>query len=321
MATKKRENKMKYNHLKHITSAFITLAIVLFAHSAWAKGKKIRVVTSTPDLAAITMAIGGEHVEVTSLARHTEDPHYVDPRPSHIVKLNKADLLVVNGLELEVGWLPGLVVQARNKNIQAGAQGYLDASSVVKLLQVPTQAIDRSQGDIHPGGNPHFTYDPRRALNIAAAVEKKLAALDPDHKKDYAKNNESFSSDLGTVIKTYEDKFAKLSSEQKQVVTYHASTIYISDWLGLKEVMQVEPKPGIAPNPKHIATVLTAMRKQNVHLIFQESFYPKKASQKLAQLAKGDLVVIPGGTNVSDGQTYIKRIKTMADAIYKAASK
>lgn len=280
----------------------------------------LKIVATTPDLAALALAIGDTHVEVTALASATEDPHYVDPRPSHVLKLNKADLLVVNGLELEVGWLPGLVVQARNKNIQQGAQGYFDASTVVELLQVPTIAIDRAQGDIHPGGNPHYTHDPRRARDIVKALAKRLAKLDPAHEDDYAANARNLVKQLEELADDYQKKFAKLSSTQRQVVTYHASTIYISDWLGLDEVMQVEPKPGIAPNPKHVAAVLKTMRTREVRLIFQESYYPKKASKKLAQLAKGELVVIAGATRIDKGETYIERVQKMADAILKAAS-
>lgn len=304
-----------------LAACLMMLCTLALPTSASASGGDVKIVATTPDLAALALAIGKEHVEVTALASPTEDPHYVDPRPSHVLKLNKADLLLVNGLELEVGWLPELVVQARNKKIQQGAPGYFDASTVVKLLQVPTTAIDRAQGDIHPGGNPHYTHDPRRARDIVIALSKRLAELDPAHEDDYASNAKELSTKLEEVATSYQEKFSKLSKTQRQVVTYHASTIYISDWLGLDEVMQVEPKPGIAPNPKHIAAVLKTMRTREIRLIFQESFYPKKASKKLAQLASGELVVIAGGTRIDKGETYIERVTKMADAIFEAASK
>lgn len=296
------------------------LALLVTTTSAWAK-PSLKVVTSTSDLAAIVAAVGGERVEVTSLAKPTEDPHYVDPRPSHALKLNKADLLVVNGLQLEIGWLPGLIVQARNEAIQQGSQGYLDASTVVELLQVPTQAIDRSQGDVHPGGNPHYTPDPRRGKVIARALSKRLAALDPKGKSYYEGRLGELEEALDEVSERYQKKFAALPAEKRRVVTYHASTIYISDWLGLKELIQVEPKPGISPNPKHIARVLTTMREQGARVIFQESFYPSKASAQLAELAKGEVVLIAGGTDITSGESYVQRVEKMAQAIYAAVSR
>lgn len=309
---------------RHILPLLVLVATLLWTTQAMAK--TIKVVTSTPDLAALTVAVGGERVKVTSLARHTEDPHYVDAKPSHVIKLNKADLLLVNGLELEVGWLPGLITQARNEAILPGASGsgvsgYLDASTVVELMQVPTQAIDRSQGDVHPGGNPHYLHDPRRALVVADAITTRLIKLDPKGKEAYAKNLKTFKKDLNEAMEGIDKKFSTLSSDKKKVVTYHASTIYISDWLGLTEVIQVEPKPGIAPTPKHVARVLKAMRSHTARVIFQESYYPRKTSNKLAELAKGEVVVIAGGTDISDGETYIARTKAMADAIYAALSR
>lgn len=288
--------------------------------AAWAAGK-VKVVCTLPDLAAIASAVGGDRVVVTALARPSEDPHYVDARPSHIIKLNKADLLVVNGLQLEVGWLPNLLTRARNGKIQPGAPGYLDASTVVDLMQIPTMRIDRSMGDIHPGGNPHYTFDPRRAISIARAVGGVLARIDPSSSAQYEARAAAFIAQLEALARKHRARFAKLPADRRRVVTYHASTIYLTDWLGLTEVIQVEPKPGIAPNPQHVARVLKTMRARGAKVIIQEEFYPRKVSAKLTELAGGELVVIQGGARVGDGQTYVQRIDAMAEKIHAAFKK
>src|SRR5688572_16539722 len=161
-----------------------------------------RVVATTPDLAALVRAVGGDLVEVTSLSSASQDPHYVDPRPSLLIPLSKADLLVVNGLQLEAGWLPPLVTNARNTRIQPGSDGYLDASQYVQKLEVPASA-DRSQGDIHPGGNPHFTFDPRAAKHVVAAIAERLARIDPDHAGDYRESSAAFTAELDRIAEKW----------------------------------------------------------------------------------------------------------------------
>ena len=288
--------------------------------AAWAQSR-VKVVTTLPDLAAIAGAVGGERVEAEALARPGEDPHYVDARPSHIVTLNRADLLIVNGLELEVGWLPNLVRRARNADINVGGKGYLDASSVVELMQVPRGKVDRSQGDIHPGGNPHFLLDPRRGAAIARAVGKKLAAIDPKHADTYKRRAQALATKLEALAKRQQARFAKLPKEQRAVVSYHASMPYLLDWLGLDEVAQIEPKPGIPPNPRHTARVLKTMKAKGVRVVLQESYYPTKVGQTLSKLARGTLVVIPGGADHAGGQSYEGRMEKIADALFDALKK
>ena len=301
-----------------LAALIISSLLLAGVPAAWAAGGEVKVVTTLPDLAAIARAVGGDRVEAVALARPSEDPHYVDARPSYIVTLNRADVLIVNGLELEVGWLPNLVRRARNPAINVGGRGYLDASTAVELLQVPKGKVDRSQGDIHPGGNPHFLLDPRRGAAIARAIAARLAAVDPEHAAGYQKRGATLAAKLEALALKQRSRFARLPKARRAVVSYHASMPYLLDWLGLDEVAQIEPKPGIPPNPRHTARVLKLMKARKVGVVLQESFYPRKVGQTLSKLAGGTLVVLPGGADLSAGQSYEARIQQVADLLYRA---
>lgn len=280
---------------------------------------KVHVTATLPDLAALAREVGGARVEVKSLVPPTQDAHYIDARPSFIITLNKTDLLIHNGLDLEVSWLPSLINNARNSEILLGSRGNLNASSVVKVLQAPRAVVDRTQGDIHPGGNPHFLLDPSRAIPIAQAIAARLMLLDPKGSKEYEKNAKALVQQLTLLHKTQRARFLALPKSKRRIIAYHQSTIYLAQWLGLIEVLHLEPKPGIPPNPQHVARVLVTMREQGVRLIIQESYYPRKTSAKVAQLAKGKLVVVSGGASAT--QTYAQRIKLVTDAIFDAIEK
>lgn len=291
----------------------LTLLALLAPFAAHAE---LKVVATLPDLAAIAREIGGPHVAVTALAPPSQDPHYVDPRPNLILPLNRADLLIVNGLELEVGWLPPLQVAARNGRIQTGGDGYFDASSVVRRLGVPRGKVDRAMGDIHPGGNPHFLLDPRAARQIVAALATRMGKLDPEKADRYRANAADFDRRLAAFAEAQRARFAALPAARRRVVAYHASLIYLFDWLDLDEAETVEPRPGIAPTPAHVARVLSLMKKDGIRVVVQEAYYPKKTSETLARLAGGQVVVLPGGT--PDGTAYLAHLEGIADALYAA---
>ena len=256
-----------------------------------------------------------------SLASHAVDPHYVDPRPSLVLSLNKADLLIVNGLELESSWLDPLVKQARNAKINPGGPGHFIAAKHAVLIDVPTQKIDRAMGDVHPGGNPHFYQDPTSAIAIANALRDRLAALDPTGAATYAKNAETFTQELWRVAKAEALRFARLPESDRRVVSYHKSLGYILRWLNLEAVETVEPRPGVPPNPRHVARVLAAMKKGGISVIVQEDYYPAKTSETLAKLAGGVVVKLPGATNFDGGERYVERVKKAAGRLYDAISK
>ena len=280
----------------------------------------VRVVATTPDLAALVRAVGGDLVDVTSLSSASQDPHYVDPRPSLLIPLSKADLLVVNGLQLEAGWLPPLLTNARNAKIQPGAPGYLDASEHVQRLEVPS-STDRSQGDIHPGGNPHYTFDPRAAHKVVDAIAARLAKIDPDRSSAYLAKATAFSGELDRIAEKWRTEFAKIPKSRRRVVVYHQSLTYLLDWLGIDRVATVEPKPGIPPDPGHVANVLTIMRKTNTPIVLQEGYYQTGPSRTLADLAKGQLVVIPGGTHFEKGEAYTTHVEEIVRLLYDAFNK
>ncbi|MCB9646590.1 MAG: zinc ABC transporter substrate-binding protein [Deltaproteobacteria bacterium] len=305
--------------MRKLTCTLLVLAAVAAAPRA--EAAHLKVAATLGDLAAITHAIGGEHVTVDCLAPPTVDPHYVDPRPSLILLLSKADLLVVNGLDLEAAWLHPLINNSRNADLQIGSNGYLDVSAFVERLQIPTMRIDRSMGDIHPGGNPHFTFDPRRAKPIAAGIAARLALLDPEHAAAFQENLAAFTKQLDHLITVEHERFAKLPAEQRKVVVYHQSLIYVWDWLGIEQVATVEPKPGIPPTPGDVAKVLRLMKATGTHVLVQEDFYQRGPSQTLAQLTKGTLVVVPGTTRYPDGQDYLQHIHEVTDALYAALAK
>lgn len=290
------------------------LALTLFATTPANAGLKI--VATLPDLGAIAKEVAGPDATVDVLASHAENPHYVDARPSHIVKLNKADLLVFNGAQLEAGWLPPLIVQCRNPSVQAGGAGHFDASQHVALTG--RGVSDRSKGDVHPSGNPHFTADPRGGSQLARALGDRLARLDPAGADGYRARAAALSRQLEAFAATEGARFTALDAKKRRVVTYHASMDYLLDWLGLEAVATVEPKPGIAPTPGHTAQVLQAMKASQVRVVLQEGYYPRNTSQTLCKLASARLVVVDGGTRFQDGQTYLQHLEGITHAIYDA---
>lgn len=297
-----------------ITVLFIT--IILFAQNAFAQ---VQIVTSVTDFAAIARDIGGDKVEVVSLAKGYQDPHFVDAKPAFVTKLNQADLVVYNGLELEAGWLPLLITGARNSDILAGnAVGHFDVSlSIKNKLDIHTGPIDRSMGDIHPGGNPHFMLDPRNGIPVARGIAARLIQIDPDNAKFYEENFENFISTLKLKISEWEAELAPF--EGTEVVTYHKLWIYFTTWAGFKEVGTIEPKPGIPPTPSHIADLIRRMQSQDVKLIFSANYYPRKTPEIIAQKTSATSLVLPTMVNGQEGiNTYIELFDALVGEITSA---
>lgn len=282
---------------------------------------KTRVVATLGDLAAIAKAVAGDAADVQVLAPATVDPHYVDPRPSFILPLSRADLLVANGLELEDAWLNRLLTGARNGSIQPGGPGYLACSAFAQLRQVPRIRVTRSMGDIHGGGNPHFTFDPREGLRCARAIADRLAALDPGNGATYRANVASFGKAVDAFVAKTRERFGALSAERRRVVSFHMSLTYLFNLLGLVDVINIEPRPGIPPSPSHTRKVLMTMKDQGVRTIVQEDWYMTGPSKTLARLGKAKVVRIPGQTRFAKGESYLQHIAAVVDAIYAGVSK
>ena len=287
--------------------ALLVLGIALVPRAAAAK---VNVVTSIETFADLARKVGGDRVEVKSLSRGYMDPHFVEPKPSLVIDLNRADLLVHVGLELEVGWLPPLVLGARNAKIQLGQPGNLDASVGIPILDVPQTKIDRSMGDIHPQGNPHYWVPPGNALIIAREIAERLKAIDPAGAADYEARLAKFNAELARRRGEWEKRAAALRGTK--VVTYHKSWSYVSSWLGLQEVGYVEPKPGIPAPPSHIAQLIGLMRRENVKLILMESFYPRNTVDLVADKAGARAVVLPSDVGATPA---IKDYFDLVDAV------
>lgn len=284
-----------------------------------APAQALQVVTTLPSLAALAREVAGPHAKVESLLGPRQDPHYADARPNLILSLNRADLLVVNGLELEVGWLPGLVRQARNPRIQAGSQGYFDASTVVQRLQLVGK-VDRAMGDIHPGGNPHFAWDPRAGAAVAEGLARSLGALDPAHAGEFQRNAAVLAARLRALAAEETKRFAALPEVNRRMVAYHDSLVYLVDWLALKQVGTVEPRPGIPPDPAQLAKVVGLMRTTGAKVVAQEEFYPRTTSDQVAKIAGARLVILPGGVKYAEGQRYEDYVRGLARGLYGAIS-
>jgi zinc/manganese transport system substrate-binding protein len=256
-----------------------------------AASAKMKVVATLPTLASFASEVGGDRVEVKALVRGFQDPHFVDAKPSLMVDLNKAELLVYVGLDLEIGWLPTLINGARNPRLQTGQPGNLDCSQAIAALDVPSGRVDRSMGDVHPMGNPHYWIPPENAKRVARLIADRLAQLDPEGAADYRKRSDDFGKRVDAKAAAWAPQLAKLKGVR--VVTYHRSWTYVSAWLGLDEVGYVEPKPGIPPDPKHIAGLIARMRTDKARLVLMEPFYNKGVAQLVATKSGAKLLTLP----------------------------
>jgi len=275
------------------------------------RAKTLEVVSTIPDFASIAAEVGGSCVRVQSLVKPTQDPHFVDAKPSLMVTLNQADLLLVTGMELEAGWLPPLQTGSRNGQIQRGASGYLDLSTVISSMEV--QAPDRAKGDIHPGGNPHYWTDPRNGVRIAKAIANKLIELDPDHASDVRSRLHSFLNRLEDRMDDWSKRLAPYKGTR--VVVYHESWVYFLDWAGFVKAGALEPKPGIPPKPSHVAALIKKVKDQNVKYVIQESFYPTNLSKVFAGKSGATLKVLPTMVGAGGTHTYFDVIEKIVSEL------
>jgi len=241
---------------------------------------RLNVVATTPDLAALAQEIGGTAVEVKALAKPTEDPHFVDAKPSHIVTLNRADVLIEGGAELELGWLPPLLESARNSKIATGSPGRIVASQGVKMLEIPA-TFDRSRGDVHPYGNPHFLLDPLNVKLIVAQMAQHFSQVDPKSADLYKANLAKFTSTLDAAFAGWQKQLAPYRGAK--IVTYHKDFVYLAERFGLQVVETLEPKPGIAPSPAHLAKVISTMKSTGARVILVQPYQNRKTAETVAR--------------------------------------
>jgi ABC-type Zn uptake system ZnuABC Zn-binding protein ZnuA len=294
---------MKINASINAGVAALLLAVVTGTASAQSK---LNLVTSTEDLGSIAREVGGDRVSITALAKGYQDPHFVDPKPSFILAVNRADLYIAVGRDLEIGWLPPLITSSRNAKIQPGARGYLDASMNVRILEIPTGQITRAMGDVHPFGNPHYWLDPGNGRLIAQAIRNKLAELSPADKAYFGQRYDDFDKRLAAAEKRWDTTMAPYKGTK--VVTYHRSWPNFMERFGLDVIGYVEPKPGIPPSPSHTIELIDEMKRDGIKLIVVEPYFSLKTPQAIATQVPGSkvLVLAPSVGGVKEATDFIQ---------------
>ena len=265
-------------------------ALSLAPVAARAQGK-LTVMTTTEDLASIAREVGGDHITAEAMARGYQDPHFVEAKPSFILKLQKADVLVVVGRELEIGWLPPLIQQSRNSKIQPGAAGYLDASLQASILEVPTAQVTRAMGDVHPLGTPHYWMDPENGKRVGKEIADKLSELRPGDKAFYQQKLADFTTRLDAATKRWLAQLAPYKGTK--VVTYHRSFPNFAERFGLDIIGYVEPKPGIPPSPQHTLDLINDMKRQNVKVVLVEPYFDLKTPNAIGRDTGAQVLVMP----------------------------
>ena len=272
-----------------VKQALLIVANLLFVSVIIGKST-IDVVTTLPDLRDIAKQIGGDRVKVFSVAKGYQDPHFVDAKPSYIIKLQRADLFVQVGLDLEIGWVPPLLEGARNPNILWGGKGYVDASKGVTLLQIPTvePAKLRAEGDIHIYGNPHYWLDPENAKIIAQNIFDGLLRISPGDEAYFKANKERFFSHVDLALAKWLGMMQPYWG--RKIIAFHNSWPYFENRFGIEIAGFIEPKPGISPSPKHIQKTIDKMKEENIRVIIISPFYSKKIPQRIAKEVSGVVV-------------------------------
>lgn len=272
-------------------------AVALGSDSA---GARLRVVATLPDLGSVATLVGGDDVEVAVLCPGPMDPHYLPAKPSLTRELAKADLLVYNGLELEIGWLPLLIAKARNPLVKPGGRGELDCSQAIGTpLEVPAGVVDRSQGDIHPLGNPHYSVDPQRMTAVAALMAERMAQLDSEHAAAYRARADAFAREVADRMLAWREQVGRAA--HYPVIIYHRNLTYLADWAGLQVVDEIEHRPGIAPSPRHVRDVIAKGREVGKVLVVCAQWDHLDAVREVADRIGCPAVVLPGQTGALAG--------------------
>jgi zinc/manganese transport system substrate-binding protein len=289
-------------HLKFGTCIGCLLAIFL---SAPAEAKKLNVVTATTDMAALAQEVGGDRINAESIAKGYQDPHFVEAKPSFLLKLRQADLLIVVGLQLEIGWLPPLITQSGNARVQVGANGYLDASQFAEILDIPTGTVTRAMGDVHPLGNPHYWLDPDNGRRIAKGIAAKLGELDPADTSYFQERFQDFDKRLSVAEQKWEAEMKPFRG--RKVVTYHNSFPNFAKHFGLNVIGYVEPRPGIPPTPSHTIELIGLMKRENCKVILVEPYFDLKTPDSIARETGGKVVqYLPSVGGEKDVTDYFK---------------
>jgi ABC-type Zn uptake system ZnuABC Zn-binding protein ZnuA len=294
------------------------LAALALALAPVAAPAQLKVVTSTTDLHHIASAVGGSRIRAAHIAEGYQDPHFVEAKPSYVLQLRDADVFAFVGLDLEVGWMSLLVEGSRNSKITPGSSGYVDVSRVIPVLDVAAGPVDRSQGDVHPRGNPHYWLDPANAKRIAALFQQVFTGLDPAGAQTYERNAAAFAQRLDAASAQWAAQLAQIKG--KPVVAWHTSWRYFAQYTGMEIVGFVEPKPGVPPSAQHLAGLVQTMRRTGAKVIIMEPFYDRRVADRIAGFTGATVLVLPpsvGGVEGVDGYLELMRhnISTLAAAL------
>jgi len=280
-------------HLQVRSCTLVALTALVFAALAFppaSLAKKLNVVTSTTDMAALAQEVGGGKITVEALAKGYQDPHFVEAKPSFLLKLRNADLLISVGLQLEIGWLPPLVTQCGNSRIQVGAPGYLDASQFAEILDIPTGQITRAMGDVHPLGNPHYWLDPNNGRRIARGIAQKLGEMDPPDSQYFQQRFQDFDRRLSAAEKNWDAEMAPYKG--RKVVTYHTSWSNFARHFCLQVVGYIEPRPGIPPTPAHTLEIIQLMKRDNIKVVVVEPYFDLKTPNSIGSATGAKVIVL-----------------------------
>ncbi len=293
--------KMKSRWLALVGVAFLMAAVLAVP----AQAKKLNVITATTDIAALAQEVGGDHISVESIAKGYQDPHFVEAKPSFLLKLRQADLLIVVGLQLEIGWLPPLITQSGNARVQVGANGYLDASQFAEIQDIPTGTVTRAMGDVHPLGNPHYWLDPDNGRRIAKGIATKLSELDPPSASYFQERYQDFDKRLSAAEQQWDAEMKPFHG--RKVVTYHNSFPNFAKHFGLNVIGYVEPRPGIPPTPSHTIELIGLMKRENCKIILVEPYFDLKTPNSIARETGGKVVqYLPSVGGEKDVTDYFK---------------
>jgi len=268
---------------------FLALVTLIGSGNLFA-ADKLKVVGATEDLASLTREVGGDKVDAVAIGKGYQDPHFIEPKPSFLLLLKNADLLEVVGLELEIGWLPPLLDQSRNNNIRPGATGYLDVSQGVEILDRPTASVNRSMGDVHPMGNPHYWLDPANAVRIAIQINNRLAQLRPADSAYFGQRLNAFKVRMNDANKRWMAQMAPFRGAK--VITYHPSWPNFARHFGLDVAGTVEPKPGIPPSPSHTLEIINLIKAQHIKVIVMEPYFDRKTPDFIGEQTGAKVVVL-----------------------------
>jgi len=296
--------------------------MLLFTGVHSIQAQRLRIVTTLPSLASITEHVGGGHVVVNSITRGSQDAHYIEAKPSYMMQLHRADLLIYSGLELEIGWLPLLIQGARNQKVAVGSIGHLNASAALSeenVVQKPRGEVDRSMGDVHPLGNPHYLLNPYHGLKVADLIAEKLIQLDPSHEQRYQQNLEDFRRTLQSRISDWERRASGLAG--LEVVCYHPHWTYTLDWLGIINTGYIELRPGIPPSPKHKMAMTQLMQQRDIRIVIISSWKEPSKAEEVAKASDATLVILPGEVRaLGESEDYITWIDYVVSELVKTAS-